>query len=208
MVFLSLDILYRIYCRNLTQGYFWTQTLFFSTIQPYFGTGGHRFSSHYLFNQGDCWSSSYQIELLHQIHVFRFQLFSPFTALALAPVESHYSVAKVGEPSTNYYFLDLRYRQLTVRILTARLKVQNFDEISRPVHCLTTALLDQDSMAALLWWIWPGPIKLTSNRFKWMCCLFSSVFLKGWNKKCIYRLRELPGGGFTETVRYIWERHK
>ena len=26
---------------------------------------------------------------------FRFQLFSPFTALALAPVEAHYSVAKV-----------------------------------------------------------------------------------------------------------------
>ena len=81
----------------------------------------------------------------------RFQLFSPFTALALAPVESHYSVAKVGaEPSTYSYFLDLRYRQLAVGILTARLKAQNFDEMSRPVHCLTTALLDQDSMAALL----------------------------------------------------------
>ena len=167
MVLLSLDILDRIYCRNLTQGYFWTQTSFFSTIQPYFGTGGHWFSSHYLFNQGDCWSSSYQIELLHQIHVFRFQLFSPFTALALAPVESHYSVAKVGaEPSTYSYFLDLRYRQLAVGILTARLKAQNFDEMSRPVHCLTTALLDQDSMAALLWWIWPGPIKQTTNHFK------------------------------------------
>ena len=30
-----------------------------------------------------------------QLDCVRFQLFSPFTALALAPVEAHYSVAKV-----------------------------------------------------------------------------------------------------------------
>ena len=174
MVLLSLDILDRIYCRNLTQGYFWTQTLFFSTIQPYFGTGGHWFSSHYLFNQGDCWSSSYQIELLHQIHVFRFQLFSPFTALALAPVESHYSVAKVEEPCTHYYFLDIGCRCTVdlqiVRIIMALWKMfkmfKMLTKMSRPVLCLTTALLDQDSMAALLWWIWPGPIKQTTIHFR------------------------------------------
>ena len=33
--------------------------------------------------------------ILFDKNCFRFQLFSPFTALALAPVEAHYSVAKV-----------------------------------------------------------------------------------------------------------------
>jgi len=70
----------------------------------------------------------------------RFQLFSPFTALALAPVEAHYSVVK-AKPLPYY-----------------------------------------------------GPPGSGLN---------GGVALMN-----LTRLRALPGGGFTEAVRYIWERHK
>jgi len=70
----------------------------------------------------------------------RFQLFSPFTALALAPVEAHYSTTK-AHPLPYY-----------------------------------------------------GPPGSGLN---------GGVALMN-----LTRLRALPGGGFTEAVRYIWERHK
>jgi len=93
----------------------------------------------------------------------RFNLFSPFTAMAVAPVEAHYSVDLVFRPNPSA-------------------------GLPRPTPS-------------------PGPPHPQAHPIPYYGLpglgLNAGVALMN-----LTRLRELPGGGFTEISRYIWEKYR
>ena len=181
-VWLSLLCIFNMFKLYISRTFFPSLTLVFSLTpmqwffrtRPSSGTGPY----HLISNISILWQSWN-----------RFRLFTPFTAMAIAPVEAHYSRDLVG---------DSHHRQ---KLLEFFLQKTNIPYYGLPGLGLNAgvALMNLTRWKMAQWISYLYRILFTGLILKsgMVCWIF-------WLK----RLRELPGGGFTEVARFLWEKHR
>ena len=131
----------------------------------------------------------------------RFKLFTPFTAIAVAPVEAHYSRQMVSSEQscsfspTSHLKLILSNNKCAVK--------SNF-----LITHWAWIIWSLERSCSLLWGSRTWPQCWTCSHELDQVLFHNSIVIYNYCLTFIFRLRDLPGGGFTEIARFIWEKYR